>query len=356
MEPTILTPRQLRVAIVDSIEASQPLFIWGPPGIGKSEIVGQASADLKRQVRDIRAGLLDPVDLRGVPYLADITQERTRRPNPKAASETDLIPTGAKVTKWAVPDFLPTSPDANDVIFLDELNVAPPLTLGSFYQLVRDYRIGEFKLSRKCAIIAAGNRDGDGGVTHRLPTPLKGRFVHVELKPSVDDWCVWAVKSGIDPSVVAYIRWKSDDLHRFDKNARACPDPRRWEFVSKIVSKPGSDQTVRLALVEGAVGMESAIRFVAFMKMYRSLPNLDNCIMNPTTAKVPNDPQVQYAIVSALAARAKPDNFGAILQYASRLPVEFQTFMVRDSANRNELLTHTPEFTQWCAANANFVL
>ena len=62
----------------------QPVFIWGTPGIGKSAVIHQLASELAIPLRDIRALLLDPVDLRGLPFLGNDGR-----------------------SKWATPDFLP---------------------------------------------------------------------------------------------------------------------------------------------------------------------------------------------------------------------------------------------------------
>jgi len=74
----------LAIAILKSgLGVNVPMFLWGPPGIGKSQIVAQIAADLKLPLIDIRAVLLDPVDLRGVPSVENGT---TRwNPNPSAS-------------------------------------------------------------------------------------------------------------------------------------------------------------------------------------------------------------------------------------------------------------------------------
>jgi ATPase family associated with various cellular activities (AAA) len=133
-------------ALRSLVAARQPAFIWGPPGIGKSSIVAQLAKSLNLSLRDIRALLLDPVDLRWLPYVAEGR------------------------SKWAIPEFLPA--DGAGILFLDELNAAPAMLQAAFYQLVLDRRLG-VHAPDGWIIIAAGNRDADRAHTTRMPTEFR---------------------------------------------------------------------------------------------------------------------------------------------------------------------------------------
>ena len=125
-----------------------PAFLWGPPGIGKSSIVRQVAADKGLAILDVRAPLLDPTDLRGLPYVADGS------------------------AKWAPPAFLPQNDGSEGLLFFDELNAAPPLVQASLYQLTLDRRVGEYVLPDGWRIIAAGNRSEDAAIVFRMPSAL----------------------------------------------------------------------------------------------------------------------------------------------------------------------------------------
>ena len=94
---------------------------------------------------------MDPVDLRGIPWRD-----------------------GADRTRWAPPAFLPPSDaDGSWLINLEELPSALPMVQAALYQLVLDRKCGEYELPDGAALIACGNREGDRGVVHRMPTPLE---------------------------------------------------------------------------------------------------------------------------------------------------------------------------------------
>jgi len=72
MENTALrtvSPNGAKKSIMRAFKKKRPLFLWGPPGIGKSDIVGQITNQLKNShLIDIRLSLWEPTDIKGIPY------------------------------------------------------------------------------------------------------------------------------------------------------------------------------------------------------------------------------------------------------------------------------------------------
>ncbi len=307
------------------VREKQAVFIWGPPGSGKSAVVNQLAAELGIALRDIRALLLDPVDLRGLPFVGKDGR-----------------------SQWATPDFLPQ--DGEGILFLDELNAAPAMVQASCYQLVLDRKLGEYTLPEGWAIVAAGNRDSDRAATTRMPTPLRNRFVHLDFEVDVQEWSEWAIKANVRPEVIAFIRFRPELLSAFDRDANAFPSPRSWEFVSRILnSRP--DSSAEHELIVGAVGTGAATEFSAFLRMFRELPNIDSLLLNPTQEPVPENAAAQYAVSSALARCASDTNFDRICLYLDRLPTEFRVLCVRDATLRQPAIRSTAGYVRFAVEN-----
>jgi MoxR-like ATPase len=311
------------------VAARQPVFLWGGPGIGKSAIVSQLAEDLTIPLQDVRALLLDPVDLRGLPFLGSDGR-----------------------SKWATPEFLPQ--EGSGILFLDELNAAPAMVQASCYQLVLDRKLGEYTLPDGWAIVAAGNRDSDRAVTTRMPTPLRNRFVHLEFEVDLQEWSEWAIRAGIRPEVIAFLRFRQELLSVFDRDANAFPSPRSWEFISRILDAT-PDQAVEHELFAGAVGSGAATEFSAFMRMFRELPNIDAILLNPLKEPVPENAAAQYAVASALARCASDTNFDRVCLYLNRMPTEFRVLCVRDASLRQPEIRHTPSYTKWAIENHDVI-
>jgi hypothetical protein len=248
-----VTPNAAKRSIRKCININRPVFMWGPPGIGKSDIVKQIGDELGRPVIDVRLSLWEPTDIKGIPYYNSDDKTMT----------------------WAPPAELPTDPNSTAILFLDELNSAAPATQAAAFQLVLNRRVGTYILPKGVSIVAAGNREADKGVTYRMPSPLANRFVHVELRSDFEDWQQWALNNRIHEQVVGYVSFAKQDLYDFDpkSSSRSFSTPRSWSFVSEILQDDDLDESTLTDLVAGAVGEGVAIKFMAHRKVAKQMPN-----------------------------------------------------------------------------------
>lgn len=314
------------------VRIKHPVFIWGPPGVGKSQVVRQVGDELGLNIIDIRAVLLDPVDLRGIPSI-----------------------NGEYKAHWCVPSFLPAK--GRGILFLDELNAAPPLVQAACYQLILDRKLGEYELPDGWAIIAAGNRETDKAVTHRMPSPLANRFSHLEFEVNLEDWMAWAQKRGVRPEVMAFLKFRPGLLYDFDprRNEKAFPTPRSWEFVSNLLEANPS-QNIKYDLLKGTVGEGAAAELSGFLEVFESLPDPEEVLRDPGRVEIPFDPATIYALCGALSQKAGPDTIEGIIRFADRLPVEFGVLLVRESVLTDKSLTETRAFADWASKNADILI
>jgi hypothetical protein len=252
-----VTSQQARKSVLKAFQAKRPLFLWGPPGIGKSELVEGIAAELGGLMIDLRLGQMEPTDIRGIPFY--------NKDNGKM--------------DWAPPVELPDEETASQypvvVLFLDELNSAPASVQSAAYQLILNRRVGKYKLPDNVVMVAAGNRESDKGVTYRMPTPLANRFIHQEMKVDFNSWQEWAVKNKIHKDVVGYLSFAKQDLYDFDAKSasRAFATPRSWSFVSELLNDDTAEDDTIMNLVAGTVGEGLAVKFMAHRKIASRMPN-----------------------------------------------------------------------------------
>ena len=292
MENTALrtvTPNSAKKSIRRAFKKKRPLFMWGPPGIGKSDIVKQITQEYKNSLLiDIRLSLWEPTDIKGIPYF-----------------DSNI---GKMV--WGAPEELPDEELASQydtiVLFLDEMNSAAPSVQAAAYQLILNRRVGNYKLPDNVIIIAAGNREADKGVTYRMPAPLANRFIHLELAVSFDDWFAWAVDNNEHTDVVGYLTFAKKDLYDFDPKSpsRSFATPRSWSFVSELL-EDDDDEITTTDLVSGSVGEGLAVKFMAHRKVAASMPNPTDILAGKVKELKTKEISAMYSLTVSLCYELK---------------------------------------------------
>ena len=278
-------PKSAKRSIRKAIQTRRPVFLWGPPGIGKSDIVKQIGQDAGREVIDVRLALWEPTDIKGIPYYN--------------AEKGTMV--------WAPPSELPMDPDSTAVIFLDELNSAPPAVQAAAYQLILNRRVGTYELPKGVDVVAAGNREGDRGVTYRMPAPLANRFIHLEAKVDFDDFQEWAVMNGVHPEVLGYVGFAKQDLYDFDPKSpsKAFATPRSWVFVSDLLKDDDCDTDTLHNLIAGAVGDGLAIKFMAHRKIAGKLPKAEDILKGKVKDLQIKEVSAMYSLTVSLCYELK---------------------------------------------------
>ena len=324
-----------------------PVMLWGAPGVGKSEMVAQVAARHDAPLIDIRLSQMEPSDLRGIPFR------------------------NGDIVDWAIPAMLPDAQrhGPEGIMFLDEITSAPPSVSAAAYQLILDRKLGEYEVPEGWAIIAAGNRQGDRGVTYSMPAPLANRFSHYEVEVNLDDWVAWAYANRIDDRVIGFLRFRPDLLFDFDPshNPVAFPSPRSWEFTHRALQKFDDNRDLLANALQACVGKAAGIELNAFIENLDQMPDLD-AIVTGEDVPAPQEIDLQYAVASALVGRAirarETANgeavkiHGNILSYASSFPQRDMGVMMVSDMHRaiGEDIFTVPEFADWADRIADVML
>jgi hypothetical protein len=288
-ETRTVTATQARRSLMKAFKIQRPVFLWGPPGIGKSELVADITKELGGYMIDLRLGQMEPTDIRGIPYYN------------KDTGKMD----------WAEPVDLPTQELASQypvvVLFLDEMNSAAPSVQAAGYQLILNRRSGKYVLPDNVVMVAAGNRESDKGVTYRMPTPLANRFVHQEMTVDFPSWQEWAVKNNEHKDVVGYLTFAKQDLYDFDAKSasRAFATPRSWHFVSQLLQDDDTDDDTNMNLIAGTVGEGLAVKFMAHRKIAGRMPNPADILSGKVDTLEVKEVSAMYSLVISMCYELK---------------------------------------------------
>ena len=296
-----MTPQELSPYLSGLVKNRLQLsvMLWGPPGIGKSSIVSDVAKANSLDLVDLRLSQLAPTDLRGLPVAED------------------------GVSRWFPPDFLPT--EGQGILFLDEINMAPPTMQGIAQQLILDRRMGSYVVPSDWFIWAAGNRKSDKAAVFEMPSALANRFIHLNLAPDFDSFKAWGLGLGaVSEKVLAFLAFRPSLMHHIDPQSPAWPSPRSWVMADRLMSAGLSSAP--------AIGVGATSEFEAFCAVYENLPDLDSILEGKSKVAFPDEASARYATVFGLIVRTKEVDQGvnALIWLRQKAASEWVQFYAND--------------------------
>lgn len=322
-------PAAIKLVHQAAILMNEPVALWGPAGVGKTEGISALVDRIGAVMCDIRLGQYDSVDMRGFPGI-----------DPKTG-----------LTIWHAPSTMPfigndAWPDDRIIVmFLDEISSATMPVAGNAYQLVNEGRLGEHVLKPNVRIVAAGNREGDRGVVNRSPKPLMNRFTHAEVVPDVEALCHWLQDNGYPGVGIAFLQFRPDLIDTFDASspAKAFATPRTWAKAFNYWASDMDPET-KAAAQAGAVGMGPAAEFGAFTQVWSSMIPIKDIIADPKKAPVPTEPSMCYAVAVNVSGNMNADTVTPLSAYLDRMEPDFAVLAWTLATRRDKKLTLSHEF------------
>ena len=325
-----MTPQQLKALLTASIAARLPVLVTGAPGAGKSDIVAQAAAAAAADLLISHPVVSDPTDAKGLPWKKEGEDTAT------------FLPFGDLAQALASTEPL--------VWFVDDLGQAAPAVQAAYMQLILARRVNGHALPDCVTFVAATNRRTDRAGVSGILEPVKSRFATiVELVPDLDQWCSWALDNGIAAEIVAFVRFRPELFNNFEPSADLsnCPLPRTWSHVSRLMDLD-LDADVLAPAICGAVGEGAGAEFIAFLRLWSDLPDIDGILSGKVPPVIPTQPGTLYAVCTALSRRVDVDNFANVAAYAMRLVEagngEFAVLLVRDCEQKTPAICNTEAY------------
>ncbi len=308
----------------------KPIFIFGAPGIGKTQIVAQVCDELGQQMYGkplnlhfVDGEFAEPVDFSGVPSVVQVEEPSEESPYGKGV-------TRANVSVNLLP-FDNGTDDMGGIIFIDELNRMPQEVIKVFMKLAQSRRLGQtYQIPLKWYIVAAGNRpEDDPREVKPMGTALRDRFSVVNFVPTVKGWKEYIsgsrLKDVIIPELLDFLDFQQDYFHRLDPSKQMIkyPTPRAWtdaavglkrvldELESEGVTEIGEKDLLNAFQTE--VGYEAANAFVDFYKVAKEIPVKDLMLpfTDPDKAPLPDAKKTS-------AGKPRPDYAHALLSAVIR--------------------------------------
>ncbi|WP_027483126.1 AAA family ATPase [Deinococcus pimensis] len=313
-----------------SMGTTQTIMIWGPPGVGKSQLIEAFAQELGMPVSILLGSQMSPEDL-AVPLIDPVTY----------------------TTRMCPPATL-MRPEAS-VVFIDELNGAEPDVMRAFFPLINERRIGQHRFPEGTVVVCAGNPTAHNSVARPVPAPLMNRMYHVQLKvSSTRGWLAWAAEQGLHPLVrdfVADTGLKSLIGPPGDDD-QLSTTPRGWEIASRALygwqvdrmPDAGSPEHARRVqgIVAGAVARREAEEFGAWLTRRSRGLSLQAVLRGEQDLP---DPDKERALVAHLVSLLRSRLTHELPRLEADLKSEARTFVEQAVTLLHKLAQVAPELS-----------
>lgn len=284
----------------------------GKPGVGKTYGFQAACNRIGAELITVCSPLQSPVKIGGYP----------RPPAEADGDATHCLFDGIARA------FRATRPT---VLLFDDLGMANGETLKAIVDLIQFGRIDGRTLPDCVTVAGATNDVGHGADVQGLIEPLKTRWHTIlPVETSVDAVVVFGLAHDWPSDLCAFLKNNPEALHDWKPSKNMSIDgacPRGWSYVAEWIADGEDDPEV----IAGCVGKGRATEYLAFRGLIGDLPDIDQVLLDPDGAPVPDNPSAKFLISSALSARMTAGNFGACVKYLKRLPGMFRAYSIRDA-------------------------
>lgn len=333
---TSVSMRDARDCLIDCYEANQPVMLTGVPGMGKTATFEAVCRQLGIGFIDFRLTLKDPVDVGGM-----------RVPDMKTGE-----------LRWFKPDDLPNPERDGDrgIILFDEINTVAQMMQTTAYGIIQERRIGSWRMSEGWVPMAAGNNVADRAAAQRMSTALKGRFLHLNVKPDLEFWVDEYAREHVPQAGIDFLRFRPNLFHVMPTaDQDAYPSARSWTAAFKFLDKPAAR---RLKLISGSVGDAAAGELEGFLRIRDSAVSLAEILNDPKGCRLPppSDPATNYAVSGMLSRAMTRKTADPIIEYSKRLGQEYQILIAHDAFKRDKTIANTAAFGSWAVRNQEVTL
>ncbi len=318
--------RDTYLALHVCINARVPVILWGPPGQGKTSVIKALASHEERTLKVLLASIREPQDFAGLPSIQN-----------------------GRVTLVA-PDWAQDlAEDGNGILFMDEVNTAPPAVQAALLRVSLDKVAGDCELGERTSIVAAANPPEQAADGWDLAPPLANRFCHLDWElPSeivrngiAGNWPSYSIPSVDEAELAAALDSERAILGGFlmtrsdlttvlpsstSEQGRAFPTPRSWEIAGHLsawITAAGMAESVRRLLIRGVVGSGAAAEYLTY-RDNADLPQPEAVLENVAAFVLPKRADQVFVIgasvINAVRSNVTPDRWhaaGALLEAIS---------------------------------------
>lgn len=210
------------------IERQRPIFLIGPPGIGKTAIMEQIANELGVGLVSYSMTHHTRQSALGLPFI----EKKTYGGNEYNVSEYTMSEIIASVY-----DMMEQTGLREGILFLDEINCVSETLAPSMLQFLQYKIFGRHRVPDGWIVVTAGNPPEYNNSVREFDIVTWDRLKRIDVEPEYDVWKEYAYKKGVHPAILTYLDIRKSDFYKIETSVdgKNFVTARGWSDLSDMM-------------------------------------------------------------------------------------------------------------------------
>lgn len=258
------------------IEKQRPVFLMGPPGVGKTAIMEQIAAELGVSLVSYSMTHHTRQSALGLPFIVKKCY---------GGKEYDVSEYTMSEIIASVYDMIETTGCKEGILFLDEINCVSETLAPAMLQFLQYKIFGCHRVPEGWIVVTAGNPPEFNHSVRDFDIVTWDRLKRIDVEADYGVWKEYAYRRGVHASILTYLDIKKADFYSIETtvDGKSFVTARGWSDLSDMIhlyesnGLPVTEQLISQYLQNKRIAKSFAIYYDLFRK-YRSDYQVDDIV------------------------------------------------------------------------------
>lgn len=210
------------------IEKQRPVFLMGPPGIGKTAIMEQIASEMGVGILSYSMTHHTRQSAMGLPFIVHKNYDGV---------ECDVSEYTMSEIISAIYDLMEKTGVKEGILFLDEINCVSETLAPIMLQFLQYKVFGKHKVPAGWIVVTAGNPPEYNNSVRDYDIVTWDRLKRIDVEPDFEVWKEYAYKAKVHEAIISFLEIKKDCFYIVETtvDGKSFVTARGWEDLSQMI-------------------------------------------------------------------------------------------------------------------------
>ena len=248
------------------VEKQRPVFLYGPPGIGKTAVMEQIAEEMEIGLVSYSMTHHTRQSAIGLPFITKKVFD---------GKEYDVSEYTMSEILASVYEYIEKSGKKEGILFLDEINCVSETLSPSMLRFLQYKTFGSHAVPDGWVVVTAGNPPEFNKSVREYDIATLDRIKKIDVEANYDVWREYAVNKNVHPAIIAYLDVKKSDFYIIENTPKGknFVTARGWEDLSRMMSVfENKNIDIDISLIEQYIQSQTVAEdFSDYYETYKNL-------------------------------------------------------------------------------------